>query len=70
MKKKDYINSVNKKHADILKEQMEEKDKKKKKGKMNVEELLQNKRILREIAEKDPDNAKLKKAEPQEVNRK
>jgi hypothetical protein len=31
---------VNKKHAEILKEQMKEKTDKKKKGKMNMDELL------------------------------
>jgi len=34
---------VNKKHAEILKEQMKEKSTKTKKGKMNIDELLQNK---------------------------
>ena len=37
------VKMVNKKHADILKEQMCEKGTKKKKGKMNMDELLQNK---------------------------
>jgi hypothetical protein len=40
---------VNKKHQDILKQQMAEKHTNKK-GKMNVNELLQNKPIFEEIA--------------------
>lgn len=53
--KMDYIRDVNKKHAEILKKQtLESRGKKGKKtaGKMNVEELLQNKPLLKEIAEK------------------
>jgi len=41
--KNEYIKMVNKKHAEILHEQMHEKNQKKKKGKMDVNELLQNK---------------------------
>lgn len=53
-KKNEFIKDLNKKHAEVLKAQMEEGSKKKKKkvgGRMNVEELLQNKQILKEIAQ-------------------
>lgn len=53
-KKNEFIKDLNKKHADILKAQMEENNKKKKKkitGKMTIEELLQNKNVLKELAQ-------------------
>lgn len=60
---------VNKKHAEILKEQMQDHSGKKK-GKMNMIELLQNKERLREIAEKDAEAAAhLKKAATHQVDR-
>jgi len=53
-KKNEFIKDLNKKHAGILKVQMEENNKKGRKkqgGKMNVDELLQNKQILKELAQ-------------------
>lgn len=57
-KKAEFIKDLNKKHASILKQQMEESNRKNKKkvgGKMNVDELLQNKQILKEIAQNNSD---------------
>ncbi|KRX10850.1 hypothetical protein PPERSA_12201 [Pseudocohnilembus persalinus] len=60
--KEEYIKMVNKKHQEILKDQMTEQNRKLKKGKMTVEELLQNKSKLKNIADQDPQIAeKLKK---------
>ena len=53
-KKNEFIRDLNKKHAEILKAQMNEGNKKNKKkvgGKMNIEELLQNKQVLKELAQ-------------------
>ena len=66
-KKSEYVKMVNKKHADILKQQMQEKTVKGK-SKMNKTELLQNKDRLREIAEKIED-VPLRKAGADEVDR-
>lgn len=52
--KQNYIKMVNKKHQAILNEQIKERDYKSRKGKMNVEELLQNKSRIKEILERDP----------------
>jgi hypothetical protein len=55
---------VNQKHQAILNEQIKERNYKTKKGKMNVEELLQNKSRIKEIIERDPEVAdKIKKQE-------
>ena len=57
-KKNEFIKDLNKKHAGILQAQMEENNKKKKKkvgAKMTVEELLQNKQILKELAQNNSD---------------
>ena len=48
---------VNKKHQQILVEQVSEKNSKAKKNKMNTEELLQNKAKFKEIVEKNPEVA-------------
>ncbi|KAL4453090.1 hypothetical protein ABPG74_015321 [Tetrahymena malaccensis] len=65
--KQTYIKTVNKKHQDILKQQMDEKQNPKK-GKMNVNELLQNKQLFEEIAQKN-DKIQLKKADPSAIKR-
>lgn len=57
-KKNEYIKDLNKRHAEVLKAQMEQgnrKNKKKVGGRMNVEELLQNKQILKELAQNNND---------------
>ena len=60
---------VNKKHQEILNEQMTEKIRPKK-GKMNVDELLQNKGKFKKIAENDPNAAEhLQKALAEELKR-
>lgn len=49
---------------------MKEKSQKKKKGKMNIDELLQNKKQFEKIVENDPEQAdRLKKANEQDVKR-
>ncbi len=53
-KKSEFIHDLNKKHAEILKAQMNEANKKNRKkvgAKMNIEELLQNKQVLKELAQ-------------------
>lgn len=53
-KKNEFIKDLNKKHAGILQAQMEENNKKNRKKqatKMTMEELLQNKQILKELAQ-------------------
>ena len=50
----EFIHDLNKKHAEILKAQMNEANKKNRKkvgAKMNIEELLQNKQVLKELAQ-------------------
>jgi len=56
--KKEYISDVNKKHAEVLKKQMDEERRRNKK--MSTEELLLNKHKLKEIADKT-DGAKFQK---------
>lgn len=53
--KENYIKEVNLKHQDILRQQIQEKHSKTKKGKMNQMELLHNKDILKNIANNDKD---------------
>lgn len=55
------------KHQDILVQQMNDKPNSKK-GKMNVNELLQNKQLFEEIAQKN-EQVNLKKAAPSAINR-
>ena len=55
--KTNYINDVNKKHQDILLEQMAQKEAKANRKKMNTLELLYNKALMKEAAEKH-DNVK------------
>lgn len=52
-KKSEYISDVNKKHQDILLAQIAEKEAKKNRKKMNTLELLYNKALMKEAAEKD-----------------
>jgi len=50
--KADYIDDVNKKHQQILLEQMAQKEAKANRKKMNTLELLYNKALMKEAAEK------------------
>ena len=48
---------VNLKHSEILKDQVKEKEDRIRKGKMNVDELLQNKGRFREIVDNSEEQA-------------
>lgn len=59
-KKQDYLKDIYKQHEDVLKSQMDDKNSKKNKKKMNTLELLYNKALMKAAAEEDENVKKSK----------
>ncbi len=59
-KKQDYLKDIYKQHEDVLKSQMDDKNSKKNKKKMNTLELLYNKALMKAAAEEDENVKKTK----------